>query len=108
MRRNKGGLARTLCGVLAFAFVLPLAHAAKGNDSTAKLSVDGVGLLRDRELRAALTRLLGTELKATLDANAIEDAAVILASSISEQGFQRPEITIEMNLEDGTEKRLVF
>ena len=50
----------------------------------------------------ALTRLLGAELKETLDANAIEDAAVILWSSLGAEGFQRPEITIEVVLEDGT------
>lgn len=107
MRRNSRA-----CGwwLLLLAFVsahFPL-PAAEPNGGTAKLSVEGVGWLRDRELRAALTRLLGVELKETLDANAIEDAAVILSSSLSAQGFQRPEITIETTLENGTEKTFPF
>jgi outer membrane protein insertion porin family len=106
MRRNSAGLARGWRLLLALFFVTVAAHAAKNGG--AKLSVDGVGMLRDRELRVALNRLLGAEQLPALDANAIEDAAVILVSSIGEQGFQRPEITIEMKLEDGTQKQFGF
>ena len=106
MRKSRPAPVRWLWLLLAILGGVPALFAAK--PTAAKLSVDGVGLLRDRELRAALTRLLGAELKETLDANAIEDAAVILSSSLGEQGFQQPEITIEMVLEGGTEKRIVF
>ena len=91
--------------VLSFVLCATL-RAAKPEE--AKLSVDGVGMLRDRELRAALTRLLGTELKETLDANAIEDAAVILSSSLGAEGFQQPDILIEVVLEDGTKRQFAF
>src|SRR5687768_6418870 len=94
--------------LLAIVLICPSLHAAGASKSSAKVRVDGVGWVRDRELRAALTRLLGTELKETLDANAIEDAAVILSSSLGEQGFQKPEIVIEMVLHDGAERRAVF
>jgi outer membrane protein insertion porin family len=107
MRRNRTALAGFLLLLAILPVVSPL-RAAKAEAPRAKISVDGVGLLRDRELRVALGRLLGAELKETLDANAIEDAAVILASSISEQGFQRPEIVIELKLDDGSERKLVF
>lgn len=107
MRRNRAAFGRWLW-VLAMFAVFPSLCAAKEEAATAKLGVDGVGWLRNRELRVALARLLGTELKATLDANAIEDAAVILSSSLGEEGFQRPEITIQLVLEDGSNRSLVF
>ena len=84
---------------------LPAANSAT---PAAKLSVDGAGFLRDRELRSALNRLLGAEVKSTLDANAIEDAAVILSSALGEKGFQQPVVEIEMVLEDGSGKRVRF
>src|SRR4051812_14787509 len=79
---------------------LPSLQAAK-----AKLSVQGAGMIRNRELRVALNRLIGTEDKETLDGNSIEDAAVILGSSLGQQGYQHPEIVIETVLEDGSVKR---
>ena len=60
----------------------------------AKIEVDGAGLIRDRELRLALNRLLEVGERTTIDANAIEDAAVIISSALSEAGFQQPEIEI--------------
>jgi outer membrane protein assembly complex protein YaeT len=81
---------------------------AKSDEPRATISVDGTGFLRDRELKAALSRLLGAELKATLDANAIEDAAVILWSSLGEQGFQSPVIEIAVELDDGAKRTYRF
>src|SRR5687768_2702609 len=94
--------------LLAIVLICPSLHAAGASKSSAKVRVDGVGWLRDRELRAALTRLLGAELKETLDANAIEDAAVILSSSLGAEGFQRPAVTIETILEDGSRRQFAF
>ncbi|MGH7945649.1 MAG: BamA/OMP85 family outer membrane protein, partial [Opitutaceae bacterium] len=108
MQKNRAALGRWLLVILALAATVCTVRAAKSNGGTATLSVDGLGWLRDRELRAALMRLLGTELKETLDANAIEDAAVILTSSLGAEGFQEPEIMIEATLEDGTERRFNF
>ena len=108
MRKSSAGFRRWVWLLLAIVGVIPSWCLAASKPATAKFSVDGVGFLRNRELSAALTRLLDTELKETLDANAIEDAAVILVSSLGEQGFQKPEILIDMILEDGTKRRLVF
>src|SRR5687768_13435532 len=94
--------------LLAVVLICPSLRAAGASKSSAKVRVDGVGWVRDRELRLALERLLGTELKETLDANAIEDAAVILSSSLGEQGFQRPEIGVDVKLLDGSERLLAF
>ncbi|WP_414664337.1 BamA/OMP85 family outer membrane protein [Horticoccus sp. 23ND18S-11] len=89
--------------LLAAVPVMPAAPAP-----TVKLAVDGAGWWRDRELRVALNRLLGTDQLQVIDANAIEDAAVILASTLGEAGYQRPGIEIVMTLDDGAEKRAVF
>jgi outer membrane protein assembly complex protein YaeT len=74
----------------------------------ATLKVAGVGLLRDRELRRSLVLLLGAQRGATLDTNAIEDAAVMLVAALGEEGFQKPAVTIKATLADGTLKQLVF
>lgn len=92
---------RVLCvgGLLAL-FAAPL--------PAARIHVDGAGLLRDRELRRALNRLLEAGARPALDANAVEDAAVILVSAVAEEGFQTPELEIEMELTDGTKQRFKF
>jgi outer membrane protein assembly complex protein YaeT len=74
----------------------------------ATLKVSGLGWLRSRELRLSLLVLLGSQRGATMDANAIEDAAVILVSALHEEGFQKAEIEIEATLVDGTVERHLF
>lgn len=110
MQRNNRALICRIAAWLALAASVgvPCAHAAKAKEGTAKVSVDGAGLLRDRELRAALERLLDVGKKAILDANAIEDAAVILSSSLGEEGFQKPKIEMEVKSTDGSVQTHVF
>jgi len=108
MRKNSAVFLRRFILVLALMAATAGLRAAKSDLRPAKLSVDGVGVLRDREFRIALNRLLAAEIKETLDANAIEDAAVILSSSLGDEGFQQPRIDIEVVLEDGSEKQLTF
>jgi outer membrane protein insertion porin family len=74
----------------------------------ATLKVSGVGWWRDIELRHSLILLLGAQRGATLDANAIEDAAVMLVSALGEEGYQKPVVEIEMTLADGVVQRLTF
>jgi outer membrane protein assembly complex protein YaeT len=74
----------------------------------ATLEVSGVGLLRDRELRRSLLLLLGAQRGATFDANAIEDAAVMLVAALGEEGYQKPVVEIFATPADGAVKRLVF
>jgi len=81
--------------------------AAGAAGDAVRLSVDGAGFLRDRELQSALVRLLGAQ-KATLDTNAIEDAAVILMSALGEDGYQRAALEIVAELEDGSTRRIAF
>lgn len=74
----------------------------------AKLSVSGLGLWRNRELRVALQRLLGDQRSSTLDANAVEDAAFLLMSALSEDGYLKPTIEAELTRSDGTELTVRF
>ncbi len=72
------------------------------------VKVSGLGWLHDRDMRIALERLTGALTADSLDANGIEDAAVILNSSLNDEGFQEPEITVAATLADGAVKRFRF
>jgi outer membrane protein insertion porin family len=74
----------------------------------AELDVDGLGWWRNRELRSTLNRLLEPGDRPVLDANAIEDAAVILTATLAEQGFQQPEIEVRTTSGGGDERSFVF
>ena len=106
MGKNSSAWRRCWTAILVL-FLAPVAEAAKSAPAP-KVRVEGVSTLRNRELRVALNRLLSTETKDALDANAIEDGAVILSSSLGEEGFQEPKIRIELVLTDGTRKEFVF
>jgi outer membrane protein assembly complex protein YaeT len=100
--------------VLLAALALALAAAFRGAPEApapaepATLEITGVGLWRDHELRRSLILLLGAQRGATLDANAIEDAAVMLVSALGEEGFQKPVVEIEATTADGAVQRLTF
>ena len=109
-RRNRGRI--VLLSVLAFA-AAGVVRGATGASAPlplepATLKVSGVGLLRDRELRRSLLLLLGAQRGATFDANAIEDAAVILVSALGEEGYQKPVVKIAATLADGSVRQLMF
>jgi outer membrane protein assembly complex protein YaeT len=89
-------------GVLGASTPSPLAA------EPATLKVSGVGLWRDLELRRSLILLLGAQRGATLDANAIEDATVMLFSALGEEGYQKPVVEIEATSADGTVQRLTI
>jgi outer membrane protein insertion porin family len=74
----------------------------------AKLSVSGLGLWRNRELRVALQRLLGEQRSDTLDANAVEDAAFLLMSTLVEDGYLKPVVEVALTRTDGTETTVRF
>lgn len=93
---------------LLLAAVAAARGAAAEAPAAVRLDVTGVGWLRDRELRLALNRLLGTERMAHLDSNAIEDAAVILSSTLGEEGFQRPRLQIDLQLSGGGRTTATF
>lgn len=112
MRSRTRAVARTIAGLMvalvSAAWPASAGRAAEAKINEAKVEVDGTGMLRDRELSAALKRLLGTQERETLNANAIEDAAVILHSAMVDEGFQTPTVEMEVRLTSGEQRRLTF
>ena len=66
----------------------------------ADLSVRGLGWFDNRAAGQKLKLLMGDKQEATLDANALEDAALVLISAQNELGYLEPALTIEATLPD--------
>lgn len=88
--------------------IAPVVTAKDEGPKPAGIEVSGLGWIRSRELQITLQRLLGNERGEVLDTNAIEDAAVMLAATLNQEGFQKPEIEVQVKLRDGTEKKMTF
>lgn len=69
--------------------------------SAAELHVRGLGWLGNRTAEQRLNLLLGEQHGETLDANALEDAALVLISSVNDEGYQEPALTVSVTLADG-------
>jgi len=67
----------------------------------ADLRVRGLGWFDDRAAGQKLKLLLGDKPDATLDANALEDAALVMISALAEQGYLEPTLKVEVKLADG-------
>ena len=106
-RSNRLAVALGWCLALWLGAVPAAEGADAVNGGAAELKVRGAGFLRDRELQAALGRLLGHQ-KSKLDTNAIEDAAVILMSALGEAGYQRAAVEISAVMDDGETRRFTF
>jgi outer membrane protein insertion porin family len=76
--------------------------------AAATLHVHGTGWWRDRELRISLERLLDAAKRKAWDANAVEDAAVILSATLGEAGYQHPQIAILAREAGAPPLKLVF
>lgn len=96
MRRGPTTM-RWVCGLCLLLGGLTACSTPKGANGKplAELSVSGLNLLRDRELRISLERLLGTERGEVLRANAVEDAMFLLMSAVQAEGFLQPTISVE-------------
>lgn len=94
---------KTTLGVLMLLPALALAEA-----KPAKLSVSGLGWWSNREQRIALERILGEERGPAIDANTVEDAVLMIVSSLAGQGYLRPEIRARLTLTDGSKAEYVF
>lgn len=92
-----GGLAIGLLG-----FFVASARAA------VPVKVSGLGWWHDREMRMSLEELIGLRGRDTVDANAIEDAAVIVNAALNQEGFQRPHIEIAATTPNGEVRRFPF
>lgn len=99
MRNGKkilGWMLVLLCG-LAIAW-------AKEKTPTAKIKVEGLGWIENRETRASIQRLWGERLGPELTTNQIEDAALFIASNLEPKGYQRPTVKVEAVLADNSVK----
>jgi outer membrane protein insertion porin family len=87
--------------VIAMLFYVGIAHAAK--PPRAQLRIRGYGPLGNIELRRTILLLANDGKRPpTFDANFIEDAAVILLSRLTEDGFLQPQLTAHVTLTNGT------
>ena len=67
----------------------------------ALVRVEGLGWIRDYRLRQTLLLLLGDERQTTLGANAIEDAALIVFSTLGDVGYLDPTVRVQVRSADG-------
>ena len=75
----------------------------------AKLKVRGCGPLNNRRLRQVLlSPEAGAARPEVFDANFIEDAAVLILSSVGEDGYLRPRLEAQLTLGDGTQVEYVW
>jgi outer membrane protein insertion porin family len=67
----------------------------------ADLHVRGLGWFGNRAAEQKLQALVGGAPGATRDAGAIEDAALVLLSTLNDDGYLQPALTVEATLADG-------
>src|SRR5581483_3613165 len=93
---------RVVLGFVLLACLWAIAHA------NVPIEISGLGWLRDREMRVSLEQLLNSRSASAFDANAVEDAAVIISSGLADEGFQRARIDVSVTLPDGSVRRFPF
>ncbi len=86
----------------------PLVEAKDDAPTRAKIEVDGLGWMGNRTQKTSLERLLGEERGVTLDANAIEDAALLLLSALESEGFLKAKLEAEIVTAAGETLRFTF
>jgi outer membrane protein insertion porin family len=90
---------------LIIAWILTAVAAANlsagASGPKAEVRITGLGWLENRLARRTLGALLGDKPRATLDANAIEDSALVLFSQLTDEGYLRPELNVKITLADG-------
>lgn len=94
--------------LLCIALLLPCTGLRAAEPKPAKIAVSGLGWWDNREQRRALERILGDERGVTLNANAVEDAAFMIVSSLAAQGYLRPEIQVRVEPAGGGRQSFVF
>ncbi|HTL67320.1 MAG TPA: BamA/TamA family outer membrane protein [Lacunisphaera sp.] len=67
----------------------------------AEVSVRGAGPFADRNLRRTLDLLVEPKKRPTLDAGAIEDAALILVAELQNDGYLRPVVRVRVHRDSG-------
>ena len=74
----------------------------------AEIHVSGLGLVKNRDQRLSLERLLGDQRGETIDGNAIEDAAFLLCSALEAEGFLKPSVEIEVVSPNSAPRHFTF
>ncbi len=97
MKRNNPARARLRWVMLTVAVLACLAQL-----TAAELHVRGLNWFANRKAEQRLKLLLGAQQGVTLDAAALEDAALVLLSALSEGGYLEPVLTVEVTLPDGS------
>src|SRR5215213_7639206 len=96
-----------LAGLCLLGKAQPL--VAKEAAKKAKIGVEGLGWLHNRDQRLSLERLLGNQRGEVIESNAIEDAAFLLTSAMQGKGFLKPKIEVEVvRATGGKSERFVF
>lgn len=95
------------CAVIAS---LPVGAASPApSGEPAEIDVQGYGLLGNRKLERALRLLADPEERPELlDANFIEDAALILMAQLSRDGFLKPRVLARLTLADTRQMEFVW
>lgn len=100
---------RALALILSSLLIATVLAAAEPSPAPpAEIKVSGLGLFRNRELRVALQLLIGEQRTASLDANAVDDAAFLLLSALIDDGYLQPTIVADLTLADGTVRSFRF
>ena len=94
-----------IAGLLSLAFTV-----ARGEETNkvqaARLKISGFGLLGNRELTRTIRLMSGKKAPpAFYDANFVEDAALIIMSTLNREGYLAPHISEVLTLSDGREQR---
>ena len=92
-------------GLLRHTLLLTAALVCTTQIFAADLSVRGLGWFDNRAAGQKLKLLRGGQAGAALDANALEDAALVLISSLNNQGYLEPTLIVEATRTDGSGAR---
>src|SRR5688572_12411529 len=91
-----------LCCAFALLFFPVLLHAAEVKPVEVKVS--GYGFFGNLQLKKLLRTLQESELKhEVVDANFVENSALILIGRLRDDGFLKPTLEVRMTLVDGSE-----
>src|SRR5438093_7193117 len=103
LRRMISGPVRRLTACLLL-LSLCCAQAQESNKvQRAKLKVSGFGLIGNRELKKTIRLMSGKKAAPEFyDANFVEDAALIIMSTVNREGYLAPRLTATLSLADGT------
>jgi len=104
LRRVISGPVQRLLTACLLLLSLCCAQAQESNKvQRAKLKVSGFGLVGNRELKKTIRLMSGKKTAPEFyDANFVEDAALIIMSTVNREGYLAPRLTATLSLADGT------